>query len=1048
MPVVSLATTLNENPTKNTNPGMNSSDLIVSSSQNDLNISQYPKYDTLNGLYPSYNQFTHNQSPEIINVKDKYQSVNSPILGDSNFPNQNTLYNTDLNNYQNIPLNNNSNYQNFSNSSQSYQPFVNPNNNYARNEYNHLPTPVYTTNTVLQNNISYNYSTTVNSKYLNGNNCQTEPVYNSFKNLSLQNNCTNNIYDNNYSHNQFSNMPLSNAEYNQNYVQAQTQHSANYQNLNQYNHLENSYQQSSINTMLPNKNSKYGYNRPVNLFQNSQIFPYEAEKAPSPSIPENLEPFSCPTEYMRCSLNSVPQTHSLLDKIRLPFGIMIHPFNDKQEIPLVTDQVMARCKVCRTYINPFVILLDTRHWKCNVCYRTNELPEEYYYDASTKAYLQPYQRAELQNAAVEFVASSDYMIRPPQPAVYLFLLEVTIQASRTDYLRHFCQVLESCLDDLPGDSRTLLGFVTFDKRIHFYRFDPTSLFADVLICPDIEEPFLPDDENLLVNLQEFKKAIRYFLNHQLPELWCFPLKDPFTKIDEENSQTNTETTTNIEKSINPSTVKMMDLNDGNCLGPALQICQKLISHTGGRISILLNSIPDTGEGKLAQLNCGDEKRNSNSLTLGAKTDFYKKTALELSNDQISADIFFLNQVHIDLASLATLSKYSAGSMYHFPSYHSQNNQLQAERFTQCLKRYLTRDIGFEAVMRVRATKGLALKGFFGNFFLRSSNLLCLPNVKSDTSFSVQCDIDEDLVDSSMVGVQVAILYTVSKGERRIRVLTLALPVTNNFDDVINSVDQEVVVSLIAIMASDRCLSTNLHSSREAMITAVQDFLSAFNTHAYISVTYSNLLCPDNCSLLVARIHALLKHTAFRLTSSSNKDLDERAFALYSIQSKPIETLLNEIYPSLFSVNYLASDDIKESSNEMSKYCSYVPVCQLSSKQLEERNSYLLDLGELCLVLSLSRFTPIPILKDLFGNTFSGSSYAKLDENQCEISPESKIAGFLDCLQSEKPYFVPIMIIKDDGPNKNFFKSYMYDDRTESSMSYHEFLLYLVKEIIS
>ena len=31
---------------------------------------------------------------------------------------------------------------------------------------------------------------------------------------------------------------------------------------------------------------------------------------------------------MRCSLNYVPQTKDLLNKSRLPFGLLLHPFKD------------------------------------------------------------------------------------------------------------------------------------------------------------------------------------------------------------------------------------------------------------------------------------------------------------------------------------------------------------------------------------------------------------------------------------------------------------------------------------------------------------------------------------------------------------------------------------------------------------------------------------------------------------------------------------------------------------------------------------------------
>lgn len=36
----------------------------------------------------------------------------------------------------------------------------------------------------------------------------------------------------------------------------------------------------------------------------------------------------CHSRVMRCSLNAIPQTKDLLQKSRLPLGILIHPFKD------------------------------------------------------------------------------------------------------------------------------------------------------------------------------------------------------------------------------------------------------------------------------------------------------------------------------------------------------------------------------------------------------------------------------------------------------------------------------------------------------------------------------------------------------------------------------------------------------------------------------------------------------------------------------------------------------------------------------------------------
>ena len=59
--------------------------------------------------------------------------------------------------------------------------------------------------------------------------------------------------------------------------------------------------------------------------------------------------------------------------------------------------------------------------------------------------------------------------------------------------------------------------------------------------------------------------------------------------------------------------------------------------------------------------------------------------------------------------------------------------------------------------------GLSIHTFHGNFFVRSTDLLSLPNVNPDHSFSMQMSIEESLTDSSMVSFQAALLYTTVKG---------------------------------------------------------------------------------------------------------------------------------------------------------------------------------------------------------------------------------------------------------------------------------------------
>jgi protein transport protein SEC24 len=77
----------------------------------------------------------------------------------------------------------------------------------------------------------------------------------------------------------------------------------------------------------------------------------------SPSPHANADP-----SYQRCTVNAIPTTPSLLAKSKIPLGLIITPYrslgDDEEPVPVVSDTVIARCRRCRTYINPYVQFID------------------------------------------------------------------------------------------------------------------------------------------------------------------------------------------------------------------------------------------------------------------------------------------------------------------------------------------------------------------------------------------------------------------------------------------------------------------------------------------------------------------------------------------------------------------------------------------------------------------------------------------------------------------------------------------------------------------
>lgn len=290
--------------------------------------------------------------------------------------------------------------------------------------------------------------------------------------------------------------------------------------------------------------------------------------------------------------------------------------------------------------------------------------------------------------------------------MYLFLLDVSHNAIQTGndcechslptmhtyvgYLQSFCDILSENLDELPGDARTKIGFLTYDARIHFYdlsdRHNGTFRTMIATDLSDVEakpEDIISVPDGLMVTLSECRSIVENFLT-ELP------------RVHQNNRETD------------------------SALGAALLIARKLLQRTGGRMTIFQTRLPNIKPG---DLNAPAAKE---ATTVAPSSDFYKQRALELAQEHIACDLFMLNSHYADLATLSMIvhavefvrsrhalvlggiSKHSGGEVKYYPNFHVTQAPDEVERFKNDLKRYLQRKIGFEAVMRLRTPPGSLL----------------------------------------------------------------------------------------------------------------------------------------------------------------------------------------------------------------------------------------------------------------------------------------------------------------------------------------------------
>ncbi|GMF04109.1 unnamed protein product [[Candida] boidinii] len=483
------------------------------------------------------------------------------------------------------------------------------------------------------------------------------------------------------------------------------------------------------------------------------------------------------------------------------------------------------------------------------------------------------ERKELNYSVVEFVAPSEYMVRPPQPLVYVFILDVSMASIQNGYLATVTRTILDSLDRIPNkNERAKVAFLAVDSNITYFTIpndDEEEKNISMMIVSDLDDILIPSPDQLLVNLKTARKNIEKLLTN-------------FSEYFNNNNE------------------------EGFALGPSLKSAHKLINSIGGKLIVFSSSLPNLGIGSLS---IRDEESVSNkpkeaSTLLTANNSFYKSFAVECNKSQVTVDMFLAGSTYQDVATLSNLPRYTSGQTHFYPAW-SANRIEDITKLTKEISNHLSMEICLEAVMRVRGSSGLRMSAFYGNFFNRSSDLCSFPTFPRDQSYVIEMSIDE-YIGKPYVYCQAAILHTTSFGERRIRVMTLGIPTSKELRDIYASADQLAITNYYAQKAIEKTLSSSLNESRDYLTKSLVDILSTYKKELVAGNIGSSspLQLCTNLRMLPLLLHSLTKHIGFR---SGRVPSDHRSAALNKLGSLPLPKLINYIYPTVYSLHSMEDD---------------------------------------------------------------------------------------------------------------------------------------------
>lgn len=718
--------------------------------------------------------------------------------------------------------------------------------------------------------------------------------------------------------------------------------------------------------------------------------------------------------FMRCTTYSFPCTADLAKQCKVPLAAIIKPFATvpKNETPLYIvnhgETGPIRCNRCKAYMCPYMQFIDGgRRYQCGFCSCVNEVPMQYFQHLDHMGRrMDLYERPELSLGSYEFIATLDYCKnnKPPNPPAYIFMIDVSYNNIKSGLVKLICEELKTLLDRLPKEegaesSAIKVGFVTYNKILHFYNVKSALAQPQMMVVSDVTEMFVPLLDGFLVNFQESRAVINNLLD-QIPDMFA-------------------------------------DTNESETVfAPVMQAGVEALkaAECSGKLFIFHSSMP-TAEAPGKLKNRDDKKLVG---TEKEKTLFQPQRGVyeQLTKDCVAqgccVDLFLFPNQYVDMATMGDVPSHTGGSIYKYSNFQVDVN---GQHFLSDLRRDVEKSIGFDAIMRVRTGTGFRATDFFGAVHMNNTTDVEMAAVDCDKAVTVEFKHDDTLSEESGAVMQCALLYTTIGGERRLRIHNLSLNCSSQLSELYKSCETDALINFFAKSAYRAMLNQPLKTVREILVNQTAHMLACYRKNCATPSAASQLILPDAMKVFPVYMNSLLKTPS--LVGSTELSTDDRAFYRLMVMAMGVEETQVLLYPRLIPLHTM----------DMSSESIPAPV-RCSEERLSESGMFLLENG-----LSMFLWLGQGCSPDLIQNLFNVPSLGHLTSEGLTSLPvldnahSRKLHSIISSISQQRATSMKLLIVKQKDRAEMLFRQHLVEDKgLHGGASYMDFLCYVHREI--
>ncbi|XP_010245214.1 PREDICTED: protein transport protein Sec24-like At3g07100 [Nelumbo nucifera] len=505
---------------------------------------------------------------------------------------------------------------------------------------------------------------------------------------------------------------------------------------------------------------------------------------------------------VRATVSRFPMDTDAQEAGGVPWGVTATPFatTDENGNPPAygpNGHLLPRCENCWAYFNTYCEL-EQWAWTCVLCGTLNGLSSE-----AISRYSHPQSCPEMTSSFIDLempVEGSEGETMQARP-VYVAAVDLS---SSEEFLELTKSALLAALEALgPG---SLFGLATFSHKIGLYDVQgPIPVVKNIFIPPD-------SDGTLPMELEDVMPLLSFLA----PVETC---KDRIAAaLETLKPTTSWERTTAAGQGLDGV------LLGGRGFGVAMEALFNYLGSEYGntfalaRVFAFMSGPPDYGAGQLDTRRYGEQYaskgEDADRALLPEQTPFYKDLAAVAVQSGVCVDIFAVTNEYTDLASLKFLSIESGGSLFLY-------SNTDDSTLPQDMYRMLSRPYAFGCILRLRTSSEFKLGRSYGHFFPdpqyeNVQHIICCDSYATyayDFNFANNSQFSRHT--SDLPTLQIAFQYTVvvppeelanlevnsasrSKHilKRRLRIRTVQYSTAGNINELYDSVDPEVVLSIL------------------------------------------------------------------------------------------------------------------------------------------------------------------------------------------------------------------------------------------------------------